>query len=229
MELKDTIKSVKGQLYSNIEYIVVDGNSSDNTKQILVKNKNNISKYISETDTGIFSAMNKGIQLSTGSYLYFLNAGDTFASNNVLNQVSKQLEKSHPDILYANVTQCQENNKWLTRFNKINRWFLIQNSICHQAVFTRREVFQKFGLFNENYQIAGDYDWFVKSWFNHEVSRKYVDINIANFWLTGKSSSPEYRTQVLSECDDVRKKYFYLWEIWLYILYKWLGAVKQNL
>ncbi len=228
-ELEQTIQNVLKQTSTDFEYLVIDGASTDSTSEILRKYKTKIAKITSQKDTGIFQAMNRGIKLAAGEYLYFLNAGDTFAFPNTLASVCEYLKSNSPDILYGNVKMWDSKVNWLQKFNNINRRFLIQNSICHQAVFTRKDVFTRYGLFDESYQIAGDYDWFTNSWLNSKISKFYVDLTIANFQLTGKSSHPKYRQLVLSECEHVRNKYFHFYEIWIYKFYIWLAKLKQKI
>ena len=151
------IKSVIKQKYKNIEYIVVDGNSSDGTKQIINKYKSKIDFYVSENDLGIWDAMNKGISLSTGDIIGFLNSDD-FYYENALEIVSDYFEKKEIDFLFGSVKKY----KLLYGFNpNIIKWsfgFYTSHSV---GFFIKNSKHKSVGLYNKKY-LSADLDFFIK-------------------------------------------------------------------
>lgn len=153
--IENTIMSVISQTYTNIEYIVVDGNSTDGTVEICRKYEDKISKLISEPDLGIYNAMNKGIKNASGEWIFFLNSGDVFYNNNVLNNIFE--ECSNADIIYGkaitqNGTECYFPKKITMSM------FILERMVCHQAIFAKKNTFDN-NHFNETYKIISDRVW----------------------------------------------------------------------
>lgn len=160
--IERTIKSVLNQTYSNIEYIIVDGKSSDNTTHIIEKYSRSISKYISESDTGIYNAMNKGLKLATGKYVAFLNSDDWYFEDTV-ERVVEQQQQADIDGICGGMVSVSEKG-----FENSNCPLIIdfddlyyRMPFCHQTLFVKRDKFEEYGLFNENYRIAADYEWLL--------------------------------------------------------------------
>lgn len=148
--LEDTIVSIISQTYNNFEYIIIDGGSTDKTLSIVEKYKDNIAFFLSEKDNGIFHAMNKGIKYATGDWLNFMNAGDNFASNDILTQVAPLLKKN-TDIYYGNYLDDKKRIIYAKTYN-----IFLNIPYCHQAAFYQKTTLKKF-RFNEEYKISGDY------------------------------------------------------------------------
>ncbi|MCB9772391.1 MAG: glycosyltransferase [Candidatus Omnitrophica bacterium] len=162
--IEKTVLSVLEQTYSDIEFIIIDGKSSDNTISILEKYKSQISQIISEPDKGIYDAMNKGINLSHGEFLYFLNAGDQLMSPNTLTEVA-QFIKKHPtaELAYGDVKLQNSSDKWILNENTFsgeirNLRYLYNNMFSQQRAFFKRTIFDKLGKFNTTYKIIADFD-----------------------------------------------------------------------
>lgn len=181
--IEKTIQSVINQKNVEIEYLIIDGQSSDNTLKIINQYKDSIDILISEKDNGIYDAMNKGILNSHGEWLFFLNAGDIFYTDTVLSDlISKNLEKK--DIIYGNVCGFDSIiRKSPTYFNK--KSVLLGSMICHQAILANRNTFTN-NLFSLDYKIISDRIWLHKA-LNHSASLKYVDIPISYYDMTGVS------------------------------------------
>ena len=166
--LEDTIQSVVFQTYRNVEYIIVDGNSKDNTLEIVDKYRNRISQVISEPDKGLYDAMNKGIQLATGDYLCFLNAGDEFHDNETLQKIVHTLKgKELPDVIYGETAIVDEEGHFL-HMRRLSApqtltWKSFKQGmlVCHQAFFARRELAVKFP-YNLRYRFSADFDWCIR-------------------------------------------------------------------
>jgi glycosyltransferase involved in cell wall biosynthesis len=214
--IETTIKSVLGQTCKTIEYVIIDGKSTDKTLNIIRKYKAGIDVLVSEPDKGIYDAMNKGVKKCTGDWIYFLNSGDTFYNQDVITNISRELSKiKDADLVYGNISTDQG----LIKFSRVNRFFLIRGTICHQAMFIRKKLFSEFGFFNLNYKIASDYEWLLRIIYTYKRKIKYVDRIIADYSLTGISNNSDFRSQTLSEYSQIRGHYFSEAEIFIYRLY----------
>lgn len=164
--LEDTIQSVITQTYKNVEYIIVDGGSKDRTLQIVEQYKEHIHTVISETDKGLYDAMNKGIKLATGDYLCFLNAGDELHEDDTLQlMVHSITESTLPDVLYGDTAIVDEEGHFLymrrlTPPENLNwRSFKEGMLVCHQAFFARRDLVEPYDL---HYRFSADFDWCIR-------------------------------------------------------------------
>ncbi|MBE6288006.1 MAG: glycosyltransferase [Mediterranea massiliensis] len=164
--IERTIKSVLSQTYADIEYIVVDGASKDDTLAIINKYKEGITKVVSEPDKGLYDAMNKGIGLATGDYLCFLNAGDTFYSNDTLTKMVATWQGSElPDVLYGETALVNDQGEFV-RMRRLQaperltwRSFRQGMLVCHQAFFAKRALVEPYDL---KYRFSADFDWCVR-------------------------------------------------------------------
>jgi len=188
-DLEKTIKSVSCQSLKEYEYIVIDGNSTDGTKEVLKKYDKEINYWVSEPDKGIYNAMNKGAKVARGDYLYFLNAGDTFFDKNTLEEVSREIDNNQ-DLVYGRIRVVNKNNdksyirdKKLTKF-KIKLGF----KVSQQAVFIKRDTFNKVGGLDERYKIAADFDLLCKIFDGNYLIKK-IDLVICNYDGDGVSSN----------------------------------------
>ncbi|HIF9066816.1 TPA: glycosyltransferase family 2 protein [Photobacterium damselae] len=147
-----TIKSIIEQDYNNFEFIIVDGLSVDNTKDIIEENINNIDVFVSEKDLGIYDAMNKGIKLSSGDWLIFMNAGDVFASPDVISHVVDYIHKNkNINLLYGNYIITN-----IEKHQKLSLTFLMSHMLNHQSVFYHSSVI-KSDIYNLKYKFCADY------------------------------------------------------------------------
>ena len=166
--LEDTIQSVISQTYRNVEYIIVDGNSKDNTLEIIGKYSKHISKMVSEPDKGLYDAMNKGIRMATGDYLCFLNAGDKFHEKETLQQIAETLkDKDLPDVIYGETAIVDEDGNFLhmRRLSTPERlnWKSFKQGmlVCHQAFLAKRELALKYP-YDMQYRFSADFDWCIR-------------------------------------------------------------------
>lgn len=162
--IERAIKSVIGQKYSDLEYIVIDGGSTDGTLDVLNQYNSFIDRWISEPDSGIFDAMNKGIELSTGDVIAFLNSDDWYEED-ALNIVENAFMKGDFDcICFDNYVVKEDGNiVYYDATNKVFNDLYFRMIYFHSAIFCRKEFFKKKGNFNLKYKIAADYDWFLKA------------------------------------------------------------------
>lgn len=142
--IESTINSVLKQTYKDIEYIIVDGKSTDNTIKIIDKYKDNIDFIISEEDGGIYDAMNKGIMHSSGDWIIFVNSGDIFASNDVLENIFSQERTYHVDVIYGNSIEVDSNGKKCFKMAKQSLFSIAPPIYRHGASFIRAEVHNMF-------------------------------------------------------------------------------------
>ena len=166
--LEDTIQSVVFQTYRNVEYIIVDGGSTDNTLDVVHKYQERICKVISEPDRGLYDAMNKGIRMATGDYLCFLNAGDELHENETLQKIVYTLKgKELPDVIYGETAIVDEEGHFL-HMRRLStpehlHWKSFKEGmlVCHQAFFSRRELALA-NPYDLRYRFSADFDWCIR-------------------------------------------------------------------
>jgi glycosyltransferase involved in cell wall biosynthesis len=181
--LEDTIKSVIEQAYDNVEYIIVDGGSTDGTLDIIKKYEDAIDYWVSEPDKGIYDAMNKGVDLGSGDWINFMNADDYFINNNAINKINFR----ECDFVYGNIL-LKDKDYVISSGKEITLDDLKFKGICHQSVFVKKTVFVRLGSFNLAYAVAADYDFFVRV-FKSAFVKKYINTNIAYMRMGGVSDS----------------------------------------
>lgn len=200
-----TIETVINQTYGNIEYILVDGASRDNTVEIIQEYaKKYPLKYISEPDTGIYNAMNKGIGLSTGDYIVFINAGDGFWNKEVVNKVVKFMQQNKGDIFYGNCVRT--NNRMVRETQKNNGTFckmMCGKQPYHQCTFVAKKTFVN-NLFDEKYKVRSDYNWFMCCKRKGYVFR-YMDFVISRYAKFGYSARSKQRKLYVQETAQIVK------------------------
>lgn len=208
--IEKTIKSVVSQTYKDIEYLVIDGLSQDNTTSIINKYATDISYFVSEKDYGIYNAMNKGIQRSTGDILYFLNANDYLFDNNVIEDVVNHFKKTKAKIIFGDMSFINDNGKEKERrsFELVDKLFLTNENLCHQGIFYKKEVFSTCGVYNENYRLLADYNLNLKAIIKKRLKTCHIKRTVAKFTLEGQSNSQKYKTTQDKERSEILNKYF---------------------
>lgn len=201
--LQKTIQSVLSQTYKNIEYIVIDGGSTDDSVRVIEENKEHISYSISEPDSGVYNAMNKGIQKASGEYLLFLNSGDYFISESIVKTISKQINGI--DIVYGNLKLVLPGGKfWIGVYpNKLSFCHFVTGSLPHPASFIKKSLFDKEGLYDENLKICGDWKFFLNAVVKHSATYMRIDQTIAVFHLDGISSGNGSELLIAQEKEQV--------------------------
>lgn len=187
--LKKTIESVISQSYTDFEYIVIDGASTDESVDIIKSYSDKISYWVSEHDTGIYNAMNKGVLASHGEYVLMLNSGDYLVDKDVLLTVFPFLDGV--DIVQGNIIEEHGNIIYRNRgFGKsdISYFDIMKGFFLHQAAFCKRDLFDKNGFFDENYKVIGDTKFFMTCLDKGNASFKYIDVDISNYDISGISA-----------------------------------------
>lgn len=188
-----TVKSVLEQSYENIEYIVIDGASNDNTVEIVngfqnaFKEKfNRTILVVSEPDQGIYNAMNKGIKLASGAFIGILNSDDTYEPDAV-SRVIREASDNPLQICYGGINIYEDNR--LESIVFLSHEFMEQRMIAHPACFVSKKVYEIFGAFNERYQSAADYEFMLRVYDKKEITFTKIYEPLANFYLGGKSTT----------------------------------------
>lgn len=191
--LRDTIESVVKQTYSNIEYIIVDGLSKDNTLEIVEEHKGKIAKVVSEKDHGLYDALNKGIQLATGDLVGIIHSDDFYTNPNVISEVAKTITENMADAVYADLYYVDKDDtsrifrKWKSGVYKhgmfLNGWMP-----PHPTFFVKKEVYDKYGLFNLQLKSAADYELMLRFIHKHQIKVAYLPEFIIKMRVGGKSN-----------------------------------------
>jgi len=183
--IKGAISSTVGQTFKNVEYIVIDGGSTDGTVELLEKyRQQNKLRYVSEPDNGIYYAMNKAILIATGEWLYFMGSDDVFVDGGVLERVFAQ-DNGTADVLYGNVKFLHSGAIYDGPFDHEK---ISQKNICHQALFVKKTVFDRVGLFNTKYIMSADFDFNIR-WMGLNIPSKYLEETIVVFNEKGLSGT----------------------------------------
>ncbi len=193
--IHNTIESVLKQTYQEIEYIIIDGKSSDNTLEIIEEYKKYFKhrlKCLSEKDSGIYDAMNKGIALATGDIIGILNSDDLFVTDDVIRKVSQAfIENQDIDCLHADLYYVsKENTNNIVRYWKSGqlREFSKGWHPAHPTFFVRREVYEKFGLFDLNFKLAADFELMLRFIEKNQVKLYYLEEPIVKMRLGGATN-----------------------------------------
>ena len=211
LTLADTIKSVLGQTYHDIEYIVVDGKSTDDTLNIVKQYEplfNGRLKWVSEKDGGIYDAMNKGFMMATGDVVGILNSDDYFTSNDVIERVADALNDTNLDAVYGDIHFIRDGapDKCVRYYSsKPFRplWLRFGFMPAHPSFYCRREVFNKAGLYKTDYAIGSDYEMMVRLFIKYQIKANYLPIDFVTMRIGG-ASTRNVRSRMQLIKDDVR-------------------------
>lgn len=206
--LKKTIDSVLSQTYRDWEYILIDGDSTDGSVELIRSKAEQLAFWVSEPDSGIYNAMNKGIQKAKGDYCLFLNSGDFFCDKNVLEKIFET--PLQEEIVYGNMMINYGNGKIVlgTQPAEVTFEFMTYGTIWHPVSFINRKLLLELNGYDESYKIVGDYDFFVHALIVKNVSSKYRPVAVAEFNTQGIGSSEKYTELHQQERERVLKKYF---------------------
>ncbi len=202
--LKKTMQSVVEQTSNDIEYIVVDGASTDESVDIIKSFADQrLIRWVSERDNGIYNAMNKGIGMAQGEYVMILNSGDYLATPQVIEQMNEKLvDKGQPDILYGNMIKIWPDGKTRRDYQLSVNYSLFdfyQSTLNPDGTYIRRSLFQQFGLFDETMKICSDWAWMLKTIGLGGVKPSRVNIDTLYFDMTGVSESGERSRQTIQK------------------------------
>jgi len=207
--LRDTLNSIKKQDFNDFEWIVIDGGSTDGSKELIEANTQYINNWVSEKDSGIYNAMNKGSYLATGEYIMYLNSGDQLFDRTTL---SKIFEADHSaDILFGNIVMGDDTS-YFPKGQKTDHFsifsFLADSPIPHPASFFKREFIESMSFYDESYRIMGDIDLFFRSIFINNCSLEFLGMIITIFNVDGISSGKIEGYDIVGEGEKLFQKNF---------------------
>ncbi|MCF7888335.1 MAG: glycosyltransferase [Candidatus Omnitrophica bacterium] len=210
--IEDTIRSVLAQSYKDIEYIIVDGRSSDNTLDIVDKYKDKISNIISEEDSGIYDAMNKGIRAATGDIVGILNSDDLYINTKAISTVVKTIKDKEVDCCWGDLVYVNKYNAdKVIRYWKSSEFkeglFKIGWMPPHPSFFVKREVYDKFGVFDLNFPISADYELMLRFLERHKIEGCYIPEILVKMREGGNSRPSLINTfRANRECHRAQRK-----------------------
>ncbi|MFZ1749161.1 MAG: glycosyltransferase family 2 protein [Saprospiraceae bacterium] len=193
--IERAVNSVLSQSYSDIEYIVIDGGSSDRTLDILGNYKERIDHFVSEKDKGIYDAINKGIELSTGEIIGLLHSDDVFSSDKIIEEVVSHFQGDHLiDCIYGDVAfiNPDKGNRVVRYYSSATftpKKFLRGFMPAHTSFFCKKECFNSYGNYSLDYTISSDFDLLLRFLLIHKIKSKYVPLCITNMALGGESTA----------------------------------------
>lgn len=185
--INDALESIAIQTFESYEVLVIDGVSNDNTIAVVQEYARIDDRiiWISEKDRGIYDAMNKGLAMARGEWIYFMGSDDRLMNSSVLESVFNDIDIQVLDVIYGNVILNKFDRRYDGAFTLEK---LLDKNICHQAIFFKRKVFDITGNFNLMYKVWADYDHNLKWFLNQTVKRKYVSVDVAYYYEGGYSS-----------------------------------------
>ena len=205
--IEETIKSVINQNYPNMEYLIIDGGSTDGTIETLKKYDDHIDYWVSAPDKGVYDAFNKGIDLARGEWLYFLGADDRFYDGDVLRRFFSKPHNSK--MIYGNVIWGNTDKIYDGEFNKSR--FNFQN-ICQQAIFYHRELFKMIGKFDLKYGISADWVFNMKVFSLKNTTPTFINAIVAFYSTEGMSNRQIDEAEAFArKRDKLFKEFFGLW------------------
>lgn len=204
--LEKTMRSVAAQTYKEFEYIVVDGASTDESVAVIKSLESEFAhlKWVSEPDTGIYNAMNKGISMASGDYIQILNSADCLAADDVTRRMLVAVEKSgNPSILYGNMVKCFPDGRKVVDKSfageEITMLGMYAGTLNHDPVYIRRDLFEKYGYYDEGLKIVSDWKWYLQAIIMGDEKPQYVDMDVTLFDMTGISETNK-------ELDNAERK-----------------------
>ena len=209
--LCDTIQSVISQHFTNIEYIIVDGSSQDNTIEIIKKYEPLFQgrlKWISEKDKGLYDAMNKGIHMATGDIVGLINSDDFYHRNDVITKVAEAFNNTdtqavYGDVRFVNPKKLDKTVRYYSSKNFTPHLFRYGFMPAHPTFFTYRKYFEEFGYYKTDYKIAADYELLIRFLYVHQLKSKYLPFDFMKM-RTGGTSTASVKSNILLNKEIVR-------------------------
>ena len=209
--LDKTMRSVATQTFKEFEYIVIDGASTDGSVEVIKNLEASFShlRWVSEPDSGIYNAMNKGLRMASGDYIQILNSGDCLAADAVTDRMLAELERhSFPSIFYGNMVKCFPDGRKMCDKGFVGQEItllgMFTGTLNHNPVYIRRDLFEKYGYYDESLKIVSDWKWYLQAIILGNVRPQYVDMDVTLFDMTGisetnKDLDKEERKRVLEQ------------------------------
>ena len=205
--LARTIKSIENQTYQDIEYIIIDGASTDHTLTVVNKYSHVVTKVISEKDKGLYYAMNKGIKLSTGDVIGILNSDDFYKNKFVIQKIANEFEIKDVDMVYGNIDYINKDEKivrfWKSSIYKINSFKTAWHP-PHPSLFVKKIVYEKYGHFDTDFKIASDFELMLRFFERHSLSSSYLNDTMVTMLLGGVSNT---FSGILKGRDEIKRAF----------------------
>ncbi|MGG9970611.1 glycosyltransferase family 2 protein [Ferruginibacter sp. SUN002] len=174
--LLKTINSIFSQQFLDYELIIIDGHSTDGSKELIEQNQSRIAYWVSEKDAGVYDAMNKGIGQAKGKYLFFLNSGDCFTDANVLKGIADCMSTGDYDFVYGNVIY---NNRPIKYKDELSLYYILNMGMCHQTQFLKKLLFEKYGYYDTAYKVTADHCKLILFLAKYNATYKHANIDVA--------------------------------------------------
>lgn len=194
--LEKTMLSVATQTFKELEYIVIDGASTDGSVEVIKNLELEFAhlKWVSESDAGIYNAMNKGLRMASGDYIQILNSADCLATPEVTERMLEELEKQGcPSILYGNMVKCfPDGRKMVDKCfagQEITMLGMYTGTLNHDSAYIRRDLFEKYGYYDESLKIVSDWKWYLQALILGDEKPQYLDMDVTLFDMTGISET----------------------------------------
>ncbi|WP_373549931.1 glycosyltransferase family 2 protein [Haliscomenobacter sp.] len=206
--LQDTIHSIGMQTYADLEYIIIDGGSKDGTIDIIKRNIDLVTCWVSEPDHGIYDAMNKGISMATGEIIAILNSDDYYVNEHVISQVVDNFKRHEVDSIYGNLQYVGRENTsrvirhWVSGHYQLRK-FLFGWMPPHPAFFVKRKLYLFLGQFNTQLKTSADYELMLRFLYKHKVSSHYLPELLVRMRVGG-ASNQSWKKRVVANLEDRR-------------------------
>jgi glycosyltransferase involved in cell wall biosynthesis len=206
--IRDTIESVLSQTNNDIEYIIVDGKSNDNTVEIIKSYEsmfNGRLHWISEPDKGLYDAMNKGIQMATGDIIGIINSDDFYHRNDIIEKIAEvfvkddTIQATFGDVRFVNSTNLEKTVRYYRSKNFNIKRFRFGFMPPHPTFFTYKRNFEKYGLYQTNYKIAADYELLIRFIYTHKLKYKYLPLDVMKMRMGGASTASLRSNLILNQ------------------------------
>jgi glycosyltransferase involved in cell wall biosynthesis len=238
--ISDTINSVLAQTYPNIEYLVIDGDSSDGTRELIASYGTKISKFISEPDKGIYDALNKGIRLATGDIIGILNSDDVFYDESVIEKIAKAFEDNKLEAIISDVQFVDPVNT-----SKVIRYYSSRNfntgrfrfgfMPAHPGFYAKRELFDKYGYYKTDYKIAADYELEMRFLLTNHIRYRYLQMPVISMRTGGVSNKSIISNYILNKeiakaCKEngVTTNFLFIYSKYFIKIFQFFGNRKLN-
>jgi glycosyltransferase involved in cell wall biosynthesis len=233
--ISDTIRSVLEQTYPGIEYIIIDGLSTDGTQDIVRSFGTKISKFVSEKDIGIYDAINKGIRLSTGEIIGILNSDDSFYTDQVIERVVSAFNEDDIHAVYGDIQFFdREDPSKIVRYYSSKRFnpgmFKFGIMPAHPSFYAKRELFEKFGYYKTDYKIAADFELLIRFLNIHKIRTKYIQMPFVSMrpgGISNKSviSNITLNKEIARACREngIKTNYLYIYSKYFFKIFEFFG------
>lgn len=204
--LEKTMRSVATQTFKDFEYVVIDGASNDGSVEVIKKLEHEFAclKWVSEPDSGIYNAMNKGLHMASGEYIQILNSADCLASDDITEKMLSALEElGEPSIFYGNMVKCfPDGYRFVDKGfagQEVTMMGMYTGTLNHDSAYISRDLFDRYGYYDESLKIVSDWKWYLQAIVLGGEKPKYVDMNVTLFDMTGISETNK-------ELDQIERK-----------------------